>query len=684
MSGYKDVTAKENQSQQRQLDKVSAVHLPPKRLLVSGDKDVTAKENPPQQSRFDKVSAVHLNSKRLLVSGDKDVTAKENKYQQSQLDKVSAVHLNSKRLLVSGDKDVTAKENQPQKNQLDKVSALHLNSERLLLSENKEVTAKANQSHVSGDKDVIAKENQPQQSQLDKVSAVHLNSKRLLVLGDKDGTAKENQLKQSQLDKVSAVHLNSKRLLVLGDKDVIAKENQSQQSQLDKVSAVHLNSKRLLVLGDKDGTAKEKQLKQSQLDKASAVQIPSKRLPGLGDKNAIAKDSNKLQQKQLDKVPAQHSPPERLHLQGIKGVSVKGTKQLKLKSPNQVSEIRQVVFAKVHKAASSTVQNILLRFALARDLDVFLPIKGPVINDRGSAIEPEQMIRHPKGKLFDILCSHVVYNRQILGQYFPDSAVRVAIIREPMRQALSALHYYATVFPKKTILAGIEKHRKNPFDGYLKHPEDFYPRSDRICAEPGSYISNRMSFDLGFPAQNFVASKENDNKIELFLNELNQEFEIVLISDYFDESMVLLKRLLGWSIKDIVYLKVNVAEINRKSIWSQKPTLNSQTVKAFRSCNKLDYALYDFFLPIFLDKIKQQSYFKEELSYFKKVKGDIRTFCLNGNLNKTLEISASEWSAGFTISAWDCQLMSTDEIEMVEIVRSRQLKRYKDLKNSMI
>ncbi|GFN86224.1 galactose-3-o-sulfotransferase 3 [Plakobranchus ocellatus] len=441
---------------------------------------------------------------------------------------------------------------------------------------------------------------------------------------------------------------------------------------------------RLLVSGDKDLAAKENQLQQSQLDKVAAVHSSSERFPGFGDKNAIAKENNQLQQTQLDKVPAQHSPPGRLHLQDIKDVIVKGTKQLKLKSHNQVSEIRQVVFAKVHKAASSTVQNILLRFALARDLDVFLPIEGSVINDMGSAIHPGQMIRHPKGKLFDILCSHVVYNRQILKQYFPDSAVRVAVIREPMQQALSALHYYATVYPRKTILAGIEKHRKNPFDGYLQHPEDFYPRPERICAEPGSYISNRMSFDLGFPTLHFVASKENDTKIELFLNRLNQEFEVVLISDYFDESMVLLKRRLGWSIKDIVYLKVNAAQLDRNSIWSQKPTLNSQIVKAFRSCNKLDYELYDFFLPIFLDKVKQQPYFKEELSYFKKVKGDIGAFCLNGNLNKTLEISASEWSAGFSISAWDCQLMSTEEKEMVEIVRSRQLKRYKDLKKSMV
>ncbi|KAK3793775.1 hypothetical protein RRG08_005367 [Elysia crispata] len=55
-------------------------------------------------------------------------------------------------------------------------------------------------------------------------------------------------------------------------------------------------------------------------------------------------------------------------------------------------KIRQVVFAKVHKAASSTLQNILLRFAMTRDLDVLLSKAGVHLNELFPKIHPEDLI----------------------------------------------------------------------------------------------------------------------------------------------------------------------------------------------------------------------------------------------------------------------------------------------------
>ncbi|GFN94682.1 galactose-3-o-sulfotransferase 3 [Plakobranchus ocellatus] len=373
-------------------------------------------------------------------------------------------------------------------------------------------------------------------------------------------------------------------------------------------------------------------------------------------------------------------PPGPLPVIRAKDVSEEEIWRLPSKSFKNVSQIRQVVFAKVHKAASSTVQNILLRFAMARDLDILLPTQGPIINETGSTIRPEKIIPHPLGKLFDILCTHVVYTKQEIGRYFSNSTVRVTMIREPMQHAISALHYYTTVFPQKGYVAGVKKHPNDPVNGFVHHPEDFYPYPSHVCAEPGSYISNRMSYDLGFDADNFAASKKNDSKIQIFVNELEKEFHFVLISDYFDESMVLLKRVLGWTVKDIIYLKVNIGEIKNTSVWNHKPQFDSQTFEAFRECNKLDYELYDHFLPLFLDKIQKQPNFKEEVSYFKQLQERVREFCLESVIEKTLNISESKWSKQFTVSTTDCKLMKTAEKEMVELARKKQLKRYAVLK----
>ncbi|GFO30945.1 galactose-3-o-sulfotransferase 3 [Plakobranchus ocellatus] len=138
-------------------------------------------------------------------------------------------------------------------------------------------------------------------------------------------------------------------------------------------------------------------------------------------------------------------------------------------------EAHQIVFAKIHKAASSTVQNILLHFALARNLSVLLPAlsKGPILSQTESKIQPEKIIEYPVDKSFDILCSHVLYDTNEVRKYFTNKAVRVAIIREPMNQTLSALRYYATSFPSDGTKAGLKKHPNNPINGFLSHPDHF-------------------------------------------------------------------------------------------------------------------------------------------------------------------------------------------------------------------
>ncbi|KAK3758189.1 hypothetical protein RRG08_005369 [Elysia crispata] len=102
-------------------------------------------------------------------------------------------------------------------------------------------------------------------------------------------------------------------------------------------------------------------------------------------------------------------------------------------------KIRQVVFAKVHKAASSTLQNILLRFAMAKDLDVLLPKTGEHLNEIFPKIHPEDLIEHAEGQKFDILCNHLIFNEDEIAVYIPRNALRFAILREPLSQTLSAL-----------------------------------------------------------------------------------------------------------------------------------------------------------------------------------------------------------------------------------------------------
>ncbi|KAK3736171.1 hypothetical protein RRG08_006209 [Elysia crispata] len=341
------------------------------------------------------------------------------------------------------------------------------------------------------------------------------------------------------------------------------------------------------------------------------------------------------------------------------------------------TETRQVVFAKVHKAASSTVQNILLRFAMARNLSVLLPTGGPVISQTTSKIKREKVIPSIEGKeLYDILCSHVLYEEEEINKYFPKSAFRVAIIREPMKQALSALTYYTVTWAVKELKGGYDKHKTDPITGFLKHPEDF--SGGKKCPSPLSFVSNRMSYDLGLEVSNAEEMEENGTKIQTFLKKLETEFNLVLISDYFESSMILLKRSLNWSMKDIIYIKVNEMLLDKDSVWRKKPKLTPAQLLAFRRCNKLDYVLYEHFLPIFHDKVEREPLFEEEVAAYKRVLKSVSDFCHNAASGEKLLVQRSRWTEEFDVSRHDCALMMETETAMVKMVRKRQLQLRKE------
>ena len=334
---------------------------------------------------------------------------------------------------------------------------------------------------------------------------------------------------------------------------------------------------------------------------------------------------------------------------------------------------------KVHKAASSTVQNIMLRFAMARNLSVLLPIKGVILNQETKEIDRRDIAPHPEGKdKFDILCNHVVYDWNEIARFIPESALRITILREPMDQAISALVYYSTVFKTNQLKSAIKKYPRDPINGFLRHPKDFY-EPDKKWGPMKSFVNNRMSLDLGFDRYNLEFSKSNKAKIESFLRRIEREFDFVLFTEYFDESMILLRRHLRWSMKDIIYIRVNAAI--QKPAWSpfsHKPNITPEVTKIFRQWNRIDYELYEHFLPKFQEKLKTEINFESEVKAFKKLQKAVVNFCSNDISLTYLHIEQSTWTKSFTVTKSECALMSSEETSLVRLARERQLIRFEE------
>lgn len=79
---------------------------------------------------------------------------------------------------------------------------------------------------------------------------------------------------------------------------------------------------------------------------------------------------------------------------------------------------------------------------------------------------------------------------------------------------------------------------------------------------------------------------------------LNETFNLVMVAERFDESLVLLKHLMCWNTEDVAYVEARV----------RKPTYRTELSEAqkdrLRQLNRQDVILYKFFREIFEEKVK--------------------------------------------------------------------------------
>ena len=90
--------------------------------------------------------------------------------------------------------------------------------------------------------------------------------------------------------------------------------------------------------------------------------------------------------------------------------------------------------------------------------------------------------------------------------------------------------------------------------------------ADRI--QNGHFGRNQMLWDFGLNQNDF----DNLTKVQSKIEEIEATFDLVLITEKFSESIVLLKELLCWDFHDMTSLKLNAQKSSTKSKLSYKGT----------------------------------------------------------------------------------------------------------------
>ena len=321
------------------------------------------------------------------------------------------------------------------------------------------------------------------------------------------------------------------------------------------------------------------------------------------------------------------------------------------------TEVRHIGFVKVHKAASSTMQNIFFRFGKRRSLTFAFTIHPNYFSRTAKSSLP--LVKPSKRSSYDIICNHGVFNKSVYSAILPKDTVYLAIVREPLDLFISSVNYYTQ---RGYLLDYLARVPGNKLHNLIEKPE-IYDKGTF------SYTRNVLARDLGFQDTN------NTQTVAAKLKELGETLKLVLLVEYFDESLVLMKRYLNWKLGDILYISSNVYKSEGRSV----NDLNPADVDKFKDRNNLDYIVYDFFYDKFWKQFNMESDgIYEEVLHFKRVLTKLKTFCNGGmesheqNSVGALVIDESKWNENTVVTYEECTYMKKAELKFITELRALQ------------
>ncbi|CAH2246486.1 galactose-3-O-sulfotransferase 2-like [Pelobates cultripes] len=194
----------------------------------------------------------------------------------------------------------------------------------------------------------------------------------------------------------------------------------------------------------------------------------------------------------------------------------------------------------------------------------------------------------------------------------PNDTFYFTILRNPVSQMESSFSYYKgmDIFWKPKSL-----------EEFLSNTSTYYNRS----STNSHYAKNFMAFDLGFNHNGWESAKN----FKLICQAVDIMFDLVLISEYFDESLVLLKNALCWTFDDVLSIPLN-SRSNKT-----KKSLSEEIQYKIQSWNQLDWHLYVYFNRTFWNQVEKfgRKRMEHEVKELRRRRAEITKFCFQGEVD---------------------------------------------------
>ena len=253
----------------------------------------------------------------------------------------------------------------------------------------------------------------------------------------------------------------------------------------------------------------------------------------------------------------------------------------------------------------------------------------------------------------------------------PNDTLYITILRDPVTQFESTFSYMTLdkILGMENSTDPLEKFFVDPQSVLVNYvlTQDLRINSDRL-----KLIRNGMFYDLGLESKDF----DNKGRIQKAIKQLDGEFDLIMMKEYFDESLVLLKRLACLELDDLVYFNQN----ERKS--NVRRTISKELKAKIHRWSFADVQLYNHYNKTFWKVLKRMGPdFWEEVKLLKYKNKIMRDICLRrGNYTKTTadaaEIKLLKLRHDIPVIARTmCERMTRDEVKYLKELRDIQDKR---------
>ncbi|KAJ8018297.1 Galactosylceramide sulfotransferase [Holothuria leucospilota] len=211
----------------------------------------------------------------------------------------------------------------------------------------------------------------------------------------------------------------------------------------------------------------------------------------------------------------------------------------------------------------------------------------------------------------------------------------------------------------------IRQFAKNPLKYFLKSKPD-----SKMLRQSGV---NPMLFDLGLKKKYL----RDANRIKRKIREIENNFKLVLIVEYFDESLIVLKDMMCWDFMDIAYFTVNARTEDEIEELSQESKDN------LTAWNEGDMLLYNHFNKSLWKKIEEFGFerMKSELEIFHLLIDRLKEICLNGDKHihggktKILKYEAKRMPS--SEDNYLCKSLTRKPQEYLEVLRKKMKRMYR-------